>query len=735
YPPSGKFKWPTLKKPKWALSQPKVKGPDVDLDAELSGPDLELSAPKIDGKINSPDIDLNLPKADVDIKKPELDIDPPSGKIKWPTLKKPKWALSQPKVNGPDVDLDANLSSPDLELSAPKIDGKINSPDVDLNLPKADVDIKKPELDIDRPSGKFKVPTLKKPKWALSQPKVKGPDVDLDAELSGPDLELSAPTIDGKINSPDIDLNLPKADVDIKKPELDIDPPSGKIKWPTLKKPKWALSQPKVNGPDVDLDANLSSPDLELSAPKIDGKINSPDVDLNLPKADVDIKKPELDINRPSGKFKVPTLKKPKWALSQPKVKGPDVDLDAELSGPDLELSAPTIDGKINSPDIDLNLPKADVDIKKPELDIDPPSGKFKMPTFKKPKWALSQPKVNGPDVDLDADLSGPDLHLSAPKIEAEIHTPDLNLEAPKTQLQGQKLDLNAKLPNTELEAPDVTLKSPNLDTNAPKLALTAPDGQIKTPGVELDPVLGDFKLPHFKVPALDLSSPNAGIEAPKVNLSDPDADASISVPAVELNGPKVEGPKVDISAPDVDANEKSRFPHFKIPKFSFSGSKPKTGEVNDSADDDDEAASNIETDVPVFRFHSLPKSTFDGPSNFSDAFGLSKRDDEEQDYVVRKGIRLPVSNAAAAATSKIDIMQILKLSKEKLASFSPTEDANLRLAAPSLDVGASAEGSSLGTLKIEKPGSVEGPADEDQRLSQSLANMLCLDSDDPVAV
>ncbi|XP_054885837.1 neuroblast differentiation-associated protein AHNAK-like [Poeciliopsis prolifica] len=395
--PSGIFKWPHLK---W--KSPNVKGPDTDLNAEISVPDASVPMAKVDGDL---DVDIDFPKGD--IKGPEVDIDSPSGKINWPHL---KW--KKPKFHGSKdgLDIDANIDPADVNLSLQKVKGDLDPPDVDIKLPKADIkgtdlDLQTPDLDVESSSGKINWPHLK---W--KKPKVHG--LAVDGDLNGLDANLESPKIEGDINVPKAELNLAKADLTAP----DVDDPSGKINWPHL---KW--KKPKVHGPKAEVDGDWNTPDLDLSAPKIDGKITSPDVDLNLPKADVDIKKPELDIDPPSGKFKVPTLKKPKWALSQPKVKGPDVDLDAELSGPDLELSAPKIDGKINSPDVDLNLPKADVDIKKPELDIDPPSGKIKVPTLKKPKWALSQPKVKGPDVDLDANLSSPDLELSAPKIDGKL--------------------------------------------------------------------------------------------------------------------------------------------------------------------------------------------------------------------------------------------------------------------------------------------------------------------------
>ncbi|XP_035986550.1 neuroblast differentiation-associated protein AHNAK [Fundulus heteroclitus] len=679
-------------------------------------------------------------------------MDSPSGKIKWPTFKKPKWAISQPKVNGPDIDLDADVSGPDLNLSAPKIDGKLKSSDVDLNLPEADIDVGKPDINMDSPSGKINWPTFKKPKWAISQPKVNGPDIDLDADVSGPDLNLSAPKIDGDIGTPDINLNAPKAEM--QSPKLDVNAleadvgPSGKFKWfsftknKTLPKADLDVKDIGLKGPEVD----FRTADVNLSVPKIDAGIETTDLSISRP----DVKLPEGGVNSPDvtlepgdGKIKLPKVKLPK--LKDPKMKEPDMDLNvkvpnAELKAPNVNLKgthfslqAPNIEGGLSGPEIDGTNFKTDVNLSLPNPTLNSPDMNISTKDLEAPDVEMKLPKTDANGTSLD--LGNADLDLSAPKIDGTLWTPNTD----------------AKLPNAELEAPDLTKKSPNLKINQPKVDLKAPDGQLKMPA--LDAHLGDFKMPHFKVPMLDLSSPNAeistvqdtgkaGIEAPNFNMDSPTADASISIPAIEMNGPKVEGPKVNIKTPDVDGNvEKPKLPHLKLPKFSLSEYKDKSGEVNDTNNEDNDGdsnndASNVETAVPLFKFHKLPTRTLDGIGDISEAIGLSKRDRGEKDFVVSKGIRLPISNAPKAI-GKIDIMERLKLAKEKTTSVLQTDeknDADLKLATPSLDVGVSAE---TGDSSLVRGGTdlEPGSADDIQKLSLGLSNMLGLKLDDPDAV
>lgn len=871
--PSSKIKFPTLKKPKFLLSGPKGKSPDIDVDADVKAPDLNLSS------------EASLDGPDVDVKAPNVDIEAPSGKFKWPTLKKPKWSVSGSKVNG---DLDTDISAPGLSLSAPKVDGEINAPDANLNLPKADMEGPKLDMnapEVEGPSGKFKWLTLKKPKFGT----LKGPKADIDADVQVPDVDLSAdgnlsvPKIEGGIEAPDLNISLPNAnvkgpDVDLSGPDLNLDSPDSKLKFPKLKLPKLKGST-KVKGPEwdadlqapganasldlpkVDLDAPnvvLKAPNPSLSAPEIKGGLDVPDFDIDLSKADlkgpgVDLQAPEADVS--AGKFKLPKIKLPKFGA-----KGPNLDVDADLKSPDLDLSLPDVDAQLSkadltapdvnlkAPGLNLSAPKieggiaapdlkppnadlkgSDIDLSIPDADIDAPA-KLKMPTIKMPKFNIGGPKAQLPDAELrtpdvsvpnldhDADLKT-NIDLSGPK--TNFNLPDFNLSNPKIKVPSvdlNKTDIDTNLPKAELEAPDVTM-------NVPKVDLKGPDAQLKTPDVHLDSSLGDFKLPHFNLPKLDLSSSEVeapsvhpsvegGIEAPKVNIGTPTADANISVPVADLSVPKLEGgikvPEADVKAPNVDANlAKSKFPHFKLPKLS--GSNPKTPEVNTSAnldispdvsvsapevktslntpelditaeaesngspksklkwpfkwgfrsdsgteeagsgDDTETEVSNNEEEVPEFKFHRLPRNSIDGIGGIGDTLGLSKLDTEAKDYVISKGIRLPIVNATSKGGEKIDIMERLKMAKEKVpsAGVSPTEaktDIDLKLAAPSLDVNASTEAGDAslirgGTFKVEKPESALGlvapeisTSDENDKLSLSLSNMLGLnikDSDD----
>ncbi|TNN47022.1 Neuroblast differentiation-associated protein AHNAK [Liparis tanakae] len=814
--PSGKTHWPH-----WKWKKPKLHGPKADIDADLNTPDLNFSTPKIDvpnAELNLPNANLNGPNAD--FQAPDLD-----GKVNWPHH---KW--KKPKLHGPKADLSTDLSTPDLDLSAPKFDGGISTPDIDLNLPKANVDVKAPD------AGKIKFPTIKKPKFMLSGSKVKGPDIDFDADVKAPDLNLSP---QASFDGPDVDVNLPKADVD-----------PGKIKWPTIKMPKWSGLGPKLDSPN--LDADLSAPDWSLKAPKIDGELNAPDLNLDVPKAD--LKGPDLDIDTPdfdsSGKLKWFNFKKPTFGT----LNGPKGDIDADLQVPDVDLkavdvnmSAPKIDGGIKTPDLNFDLPKGNVAA--PNIDLQAPAvdasaGKMKLPKLNFPKFGWSGPRVKTPNLNVDADnVDFPDVNLNLPKadvkapnlnlspdidLNADLKTdlsapktnislpdidfltqnskgPNVNLNLPKADVTGPSLDLpkaDLQIPDLNLKAPDLSLsspkmngnlstpkadlKAPNLDINLPKADLKGP--QIKTPDLDFDSHLGDFDFPNFKRPNLGLSSPE--LDIPSLH------------PSVEAG---IEAPKVNIGTPNVDANlEKSKFPSFKFPKMSFPGQQLKAVDDNTNAnlefspvkvggisapelktslntpalditaeadadvkgspksksrwpfkwglrsssgsnedgsgDDSENDVSTADVEMPVFRSHKLPRNSLNGIGGIEDILSTSKLETEAKDYVVSKGIRLPIVNNNAKSGGKVDIMERLKMSMDKTpsanasANVSPTEaktGIDLKLSPSSLADSSLARG---GTFRVEKPESALGLAtpeistsDENAKMSLSLSNMLGL--------
>ncbi|XP_077470168.1 uncharacterized protein LOC144085062 [Stigmatopora argus] len=752
--PNLDIETPSVKK-NWHLNLKKPKLPN------LNPPDIDLPRASIDAGINAPDVNLDLPKADLDVDGPDLDNGAPSGRIKFPTLKKPKFRFPGTKVKTPSLDLDTpglNLSSPDASLHGP-----------DLDLPKADVDVKVPDVDA---SLKTKWPALKMPKWAISGPKVNSPD--LDAHVSTPDLNLTAPNLDGELNAPDLKLK----PTELNGPKLDIDAgvPSGKFKW--LKKPMFGTLKGLKSEVDGDIkvpDVDLKAADMDLTGPHIalSQKIEAPDLNINGPS--LDVQTPDAHIEQIDGKLKFPKLKMPKWA----KIK--DAQLDTNIKRPSFDANVPNVD--LETPDLSISPSKLGGSLDTPDIDLHSPglsSGNVRFPKIRLP--TLSGLKVEKPNLDLNTNVKAPQLDVASPdaKIGGGFSAPDLSLP-----------DLNGST-SLNLSAPNISTKLPNGELEAPDVKLNGPDANLKTPVVGLNSYSGDFKMPHYKVPNLELSgselevpsphhSVRAGMETPNVNVGVPNAD---------INGPKITGgikvPELDVESPKVDASlDKNKLPHFKWPNLSFSGAKMKTPEVNTSpklslegktslpfstpeistdapeiaikgspksklkwpfkwgftANSQDTDEHESDADTPKFRTHTLPKAFRDTKSETPDFFSLSKAEIEARDYVVSKGVRLPVVNVPTRNGERVDIMERLKMAQEKVSSTNttPTEDKTLylKMAPPTLDANGETGDSGLvrgGTFKVEKHESPLGlmipdlsSKDDNDKLSVGLSNMLGL--------
>ncbi|XP_051775142.1 neuroblast differentiation-associated protein AHNAK isoform X13 [Erpetoichthys calabaricus] len=570
-----------------------LKGPNLDI-GKMQTPDVNISGPKI----NKPDVDIKLPNAEfkgpnLDLKGPNVEVGEPSGKFKMPHMKMPDFGISGPKLKGPDID--GNVKVPDVNISGPNI----NKPNVDISFPKSDIkgpnlDLKAPNVEVGEVGGKLKMPSLKMPDFGISGPKVKSPDVNIDAKMQTPDVSISGP----KISKPDVDISLPKAEIkapnlDLKGPNVEVGEPSGKLKMPSLKMPDFGISGPKVKGPDID--GNVKVPDVKISGPNI----NKPDVDINLPKADIkgpnlDLKGPNVEVGEPSGRFKMPSLKMPDFGLSRPKIKGPDVNIDAKMQAPDASISGP----KISKPDVDISLPKADIkgpnlDLKAPNVEVGEVGGKLKMPSLKMPDFGLSGTKVKGPSFDSDANLKTPEASLnvkgSQPKGEVDVSVPNMH-----GNIKGFSADI--KGPNVDISQPDV--KGGDGKFKIPKMTFpsffASKSASLKASGPQVKENANvDLNTPNISSPEIELDVPDAKLKGPRIKLPtldgfrNPAVDSNINVKAPSVKGefealqPTIHG---ELKQPNVDVDlsrgntPKMTMPSVSIPEIDVGTSKHKGG-------------------------------------------------------------------------------------------------------------------------------------------------------------
>nr|XP_049595934.1 neuroblast differentiation-associated protein AHNAK-like isoform X5 [Syngnathus scovelli] len=595
-----------FKMPKFGISMPKMKGPDLDIS--LSQKDGEIKLPE--AEVELLDVDVKLPSAKVEIEGPKIEAHPGSvegspSKFKLPTFKLPKLGVALPQVSMevPDNDKELKVEGPHIKSPELKVEAKIPdaASEIDVKMKKSkfslpkfsltkqsskesEVDIDLPDVDVSVSAGKFEITSpdvdvnidgqegkFKMPKFGISIPKMKGPDFDIS--LSKKDGEIKIP--EAEVELPDVDVKLPSVQKDIEAPKTEgcVEGLPSKFKLPTISFPK--LSLPKQSSKEAEVDIDF--PEVDVSIPEGNLEVTLPQVEFQSPEAN-------LNIEGQESKFKMP-----KFGIAMPKMKGPDMDISLSKK-----------DGKIKLPeaevDVNVKLPSAKVETEGPEVDFQPGSvegspSKFKLPTIKFPKFSFSKQsskesevKIGLPDVDVSIpagklEITSPEVQFQSPDVDVKIDGQESKFKMPKfgiamPKMKGPDFDISLskkdgeiKLQETEVELPDVDVKLPSVqvDIEAPKI-------EAQPGSVEGSP--SKFKLPTFKLPKL-------GVALPQVSVEVPDMGKEINVEGADIKSPEIKvDAKIPDAAPDVDVKMKRS--KFSFPKFSLTkqSSKESEGEI-----------------------------------------------------------------------------------------------------------------------------------------------------------
>ncbi|XP_051942881.1 protein AHNAK2-like isoform X28 [Hippocampus zosterae] len=687
--PESKFKMP-----KFGISMPKMKGPDIDFNLSKKEGDIKLPEPEVE----LPDVDVQLPSVQVDIEARPGSVEGSPSKFKLPTIKLPKLGVALPQVNVgvPDMETDIKVDGAGLKSPEVKVEAEIPEPatDIDVTVKKSrfsfpkfsltkqsskesEVDIGLPDIDVSIPEGKMQITSpkvefqppevdvnidgqeskFKMPKFGISMPKMKGPDIDFS--LSRKEGEIKLP--ETEVELPDVDVNLPSVQVDIEAPKIEARPGSvegspSKFKLPTIKLPKLgvALPQVSVGVPDMDTDIKVDGAGLKSPEVKVEAEIPEPatDIDVTVKKSrfsfpkfsltkqsskesEVDIGLPDVDVSIPEGKMQMTSpkvefqppevdlnidgperkFKMPKFGISVPKMKGPDIDFS--LSNKEGDIKLPQTE--VELPEVDVNLPSVQVDIEAPKIEARPGSvegspSKFKLPTIKLPKLGVALPQVNVevPVMDADIKVDGAGLKSPEVKVEAEIPDPATELDVkvkkssfsfPKfsfTKQSSKESEVEIGLPDVDVSIPEGKMQiiSPKVEFQQPKLDVNAhgdlklPDSKITLPSaedeIEVTKIEGPksrvegsptkFKLPPFNLPTFGGSPSRVGVEVPYVDkdtesdaikpeISEEEANQVLSTTSIDIEGQSVEvttqgdelqGSGIKVKpVPDVDAEIK----------------------------------------------------------------------------------------------------------------------------------------------------------------------------------
>ncbi|KAL2099056.1 hypothetical protein ACEWY4_005536 [Coilia grayii] len=619
------------KLPKFGISLPKVKGPEVDVsvpktdvDISLPGVKTDIEIPSVEGKGELPDaslkdtdikakkpgfsfpkfgfskpevkdaeLDVSLPKIDIsakgeksEVKVPEVDANIPEGsietkdskgidiKVKRPSFSFPKFGLSKPNIKTSDID--ANIPEVDMSLPEGKVD--VRGPEIDVKIPEGEIEHK--DANIYTSPTKFKLPTIKFPKIGVSAPKGSVDAPSLDIDVKAPEVHLPDAEVKVSAEVPQVDLK--GQNVDAQLPSIDvsagIEGPEGDGQPSKFKLPNFGISLPKVKGPEFDI--SVTKPELDTSLPE--GKV---DVDVPLPDGKADITGP--DSKGADVKIKRPSFSFPKFGLSKPDVKVPDVDVNL----PEVDMSLPEGKVEVKGPEIDVKIAEGDAQHKDTTIHTSPT--KFKLPTFKLPRIGMAAPKVSVEAPGLDVDVKGPEMSLpdaelsvsgeipevdiKGQNVDVELPSADVSLAVEGHERDGSKLKLpkfGISLPKVKGPEFDTSVEKPDLDVSLPKekvdIDASLPELKIETPQVDSKGIDVKIKKPSFSFPKFGSSKPD--VKAPDMDVNLPEVDISLPKGKMEIKGPEAEA-----KIPDTNIHTsptKFKLPTFKLPKIGVSTSK-----------------------------------------------------------------------------------------------------------------------------------------------------------------
>ncbi|XP_052342294.1 protein AHNAK2-like isoform X1 [Oncorhynchus keta] len=577
------------KKAKMSMPAPNVAVdvPDVEKDIKVQGTEIpepkltmseiNIEKPRVDIKGPNKDVDVNLKKLEmftltevkVQVQPPSVELKVPSGEVEIPEgaakeidvkIKKPQMSFgwfSKPEVKAPEV-----------EISLPGGKVEVEDPDVKMKSPEVQIKMKH-DIELEGQGSQFKLP-----KFGLSMSRVKGPEIGLS--LSKTDVDVDLPEGRADLQLPDVEVGVPSVEVEI--PEAGSKDIDVKMRKPRMSFPKFGFSKPEVKAPEVD----ISHPEVDISLPEGKVEVKEPEVEMKSPEIQVDVKD---TVGSPS-RFKMPTLKFPKFGAASPNVtiEVPDLDKDIKFHGteipePKLTISAfniekPSVD--LKGPSIDVNrkpnenvtLPEVKMNVQPPSIELKVPSGEVEMPEgaatemdvkMKKPRMSFgwfSKPDVKAPEVDVS--LTKVDLSLPEGKVVKESY---VEMKAPESQVEmkneGFSVDGKLLTPNiedkiietgvkkplitfpkivfsrSEITAPEIVMIPPNVDISLPDgKEFKVPEVKIEAPEIEVGvkEAVGSpsrFKMPTFKLPTFGSTS--------KVAVDVSDKEKVIEVPGVEI--------------------------------------------------------------------------------------------------------------------------------------------------------------------------------------------------------
>uniref|UniRef100_A0A673I4R9 Uncharacterized protein n=1 Tax=Sinocyclocheilus rhinocerous TaxID=307959 RepID=A0A673I4R9_9TELE len=587
---------------KFGISMPKEKTEEGGLLPDES----EKSIIKVSGKTEVEPSEL-----------PQAEMKVAESKMKKRKISFPKFGFSKS---------DTKVSDADITL--PAAQGSLHDADgTELDVESKTKDVEAEFKDSTDYPTKFKLPTIKFPKFGVSFPKTTdaGGDIQMpDVSTDEAKLPVEATALSDKKG---VEMTL-----SVSQPEVDLSLPEGKAEIKGFQK-KEIKSSEEMSFSKPDIDASLTGHDAEeipaIAFSKQDIKaagvdVSLPQVDLSIPEVSVEIKEPDLTNGGTPVKF--PSISLPKFGGKSSKVVKdmPFVDIDTEEPHE-----------RLPETQISMQL-KDDVEAHKPtdSAEKDPRSPtKIKRPTIKFPKVGVSFPK----STDAVSDNQMPEVTKDEPAMEIkaletelptelpslpEMKTPHIILSVSKPEVDDDQKDTTALGATAKFQLPSINI--PKIGGQATKEEKTMPVVDIAVKGPE---VTGPDTQISGEAPSVDIKRPHLATEGQSVSVD-------LNVEDAELGGQggKFKMPKFGIGLPKVkgfDLKQDSKFLDVQIkpsPEFGFSKPEVKAPEVDVSIQKTDipipEGSMDLEeanVDIKVSKMESDQKGStiFGSPTKF----------------------------------------------------------------------------------------------------------------------
>nr|XP_024662069.1 protein AHNAK2 [Maylandia zebra] len=605
----SKFTLPSL-----GLSVPKTKGPDIDLS--LSKKDVHVTLPEAKAEVKLPDVEVEKPSVEVEIEAPEFKVETKDkkgspSKFKMPTFKLPRFGIGIPSGTAkvPDLDTDVKVEGADISIPKEVLEVNIAAPSTEFKEPS--LTLKTTGAEHEGKGSKFKLPSL-----GLSVPQAKGPDINLS--LSEKDVDITLPEAKAEVKLPDVEVEKPSVEVEIEAPEIKIETKGkkgspSKFKMPTFQLPKFGVGVTSATAevPDMDKGIKIDGADIEIPEEVLEVNIAAPSTELKEPS--ISLKTSGSEHEGKGSKFKLPSL-----GLSVTKTKGPDIDLS--LSKKDVDAALPEAKAEIKLPDVEVEKPSVEVEIEAPEFKVETKDkkgspSKFKMPTFKLPRFGIGIPSATAkvPDLDTDVKVDGGDMsipeevlkvNIAAPSTEfkepsltlkttgaehegkgSKFKLPSLGLSVPQAKgpdinLSLSKKDVDVTLPEAKAE---VKLRDVEIEKPSVEVEIEAPEIKIETKGKKGSP--SKFKMPTFQLPKFGVGVTSATAEVPDMDKGIKIDGADIKIPEevleVGVAAPSTELKEPSISLKTSGSEHEGKGSKFKLPSLGLSVPKTKGPDID----------------------------------------------------------------------------------------------------------------------------------------------------------